>query len=395
MLTTGLAAVSTAILAMNRQLQVREVLQTIVRSARELLDAEYAALGVPDDRGGFAQFVVDGVSDEQWKAIGPLPRQHGILAAMLEEATPQRLADVRRDPRFGGWPQAHPELTDFLGMPVVEGEEVLGALFLSNKRRPGPDDERGSEPERARRPGPDDRSSFTEEDEALLGLLAEHAAIALSNARLHERGRELTIAAERTRIAHELHDAVAQKLFSLRLTSQAAAALVHRDPERARAELQEVAVLAADAADELRAAVVELRPAALEDDGLVAALRAHVQVLHRAHAATVTFTAHGVRVLPSPQEEAVLRVAQEALHNALRHADADRVEVALDRTSAGRARLAVTDNGRGFDPGEVRRAGRHLGLVSMTDRAAGVGGTLTVSSAPGEGTSVELEVPGG
>ncbi|MCK1796553.1 GAF domain-containing sensor histidine kinase [Streptomyces sp. XM4193] len=387
MLTTGLAAVSTAILAMNRQLQVREVLQTIVRSARELLDAEYAALGVPDDRGGFAQFVVDGVSDEQWRAIGPLPRQHGILAAMLQEATPQRLADVRRDPRFGGWPQAHPELTDFLGMPVVDGEEVLGALFLSNKRRPGADDERAVAPE--------DVSAFTEEDEALLGLLAEHAAIALSNARLHERGRELTIAAERTRIAHELHDAVAQKLFSLRLTSQAAAALVHRDPERARAELHEVAALAAEAADELRAAVVELRPAALEDDGLVAALRAHVQVLHRAHAATVTFTAHGVRVLPSPQEEAVLRVAQEALHNALRHADADRVEVALDRTAAGGARLAVTDNGCGFDPGEVRRAGRHLGLVSMNDRAAGVGGTLTVSSAPGRGTSIELEMPGG
>lgn len=97
----GIEAVSDAVLAMSRHLEVREVLQTIVASARELLDAEYAALGVPDDHGGFAQFVVDGVSDEQWKAIGPLPRQHGILAAMLHEATPQRLADVTQSDSFG------------------------------------------------------------------------------------------------------------------------------------------------------------------------------------------------------------------------------------------------------------------------------------------------------
>src|SRR3954451_13803139 len=90
----GIEAVSAAVLAMNRRLEVREVLQTIVASARELLGAEYAALGGPDDHGGFAQLVVDGVSDEQWKPIGPLPRQHGVLAAMLRDAAPQRLADV-------------------------------------------------------------------------------------------------------------------------------------------------------------------------------------------------------------------------------------------------------------------------------------------------------------
>ncbi|MGK5498583.1 GAF domain-containing sensor histidine kinase [Streptomyces sp. URMC 125] len=375
---TGLAAVSAALLAMNRQLQVRDVLQTIVASARDLLDAEYAALGVSDDRGGFARFVVAGVDDEQWKAIGPLPRQHGILAAMLRDAAPQRLADVRRDPRFQGWPAAHPELADFLGMPVADGEEVLGALFLANKRGPA---ERGG-------------CGFTGEDEELLRVLAEHAAIALTNARLHERSRELTIAGERARIAHELHDAVSQKLFSLRLTAQAAAALVDRDPARAREELRQVAALAAEAADELRATVVELRPAALEDDGLVAALRSQVQVLDRAHGASLTFDTQGVKALPADREEALLRVAQEALHNALRHSGAGRVEVSLTRRGAAVV-LRVSDDGSGFDPTAVRRAGRHLGLVSMRDRAAAVGGTLTVESESGKGTAVEMEVPGG
>lgn len=377
--SSGLAAVSTALLAMSRHLEVRDVLKTIVASARDLLDAEYAALGVPDDHGGFAQFVVDGVSDAQWKAIGPLPRQHGILAAMLHDAKPERLADVRKDPRFEGWPSAHPDMSDFLGLPIKDGDEIIGALFLANKRCPKPEGGCG----------------FTAEDEELLAILAQHAAIALTNARLYERSRELTITEERSRLAHELHDAVSQKLFSLRLTAQAAAALVDRDPARAKGELQQVAALAAEAADELRAAVVELRPAALDEDGLVNTLRTHIQVLDRAsRTARVTFDSSGIRALPASQEEAVLRVAQEALHNALRHSGADEVDVVLVRRGQGAA-LSITDNGKGFEPRTVRRAGRHLGLVSMRDRANGVGGRLTVESAPGKGTTIEMEVPGG
>ncbi|WP_217561996.1 GAF domain-containing sensor histidine kinase [Streptomyces sp. GbtcB6] len=375
---SGLAAVSSALLAMSRHLEVRDVLKTIVASARELLDAQYAALGVPDDHGGFAQFVVDGVTDAQWKAIGPLPRQHGILAAMLREAKVERLADVRTDPRFEGWPSAHPEMSDFLGLPIRDGDEVIGALFLANKNCQKPQGGCG----------------FTAEDEELLSILAQHAAIALTNARLYERSRELTIAEERSRLAHELHDAVSQKLFSLRLTAQAAAALVDRDPSRAKGELQQVAALAAEATEELRAAVVELRPAALDEDGLVATLRTQVQVLDRAHTARVTFAASGFRALPAAQEEALLRVAQEALHNALRHSGAEHVDVTVNRRGCG-AVLRVADDGSGFDPHLTRSAGRHLGLVSMRDRASGVGGTLTVESAPGKGTTIEMEVPGG
>ncbi|MDH6113514.1 signal transduction histidine kinase [Kitasatospora sp. MAP12-15] len=366
-----LEAVSVAVLAMSGHLEVREVLRRITASARSLLGAEYAALGVPDDHGGFAQFVVDGVTDEQWEAIGPLPRQHGVLATMLHELEPTRLTDVRQAPAFEGWPEAHPDMSHFLGMPIVDDGEILGAIFLANKD-----------------------GGFTDYDEGLLRILAAHASIALRNAQLYERSRELTLAGERARIAHDLHDAVSQKLFSLRLTAKAVATLLDRDPARARLELAEVARLAAEAADELRAVVVELRPAALDEDGLVATLASQVQVLDRAHAATVGFDSDGVRTLPPAQEAAVLRVAQEALHNALRHARAHQVQVTLRGTAGRGAVLRVTDDGRGFDPDGVRREGRHLGLVSMRDRAQTVGGRLTLTSAPGRGTVIELEVPG-
>src|ERR1051326_820752 len=222
---------SAAVLAVAAHRSVRDVLQTIVGTARSLLDAEYAALGVPDDLGGFAEFVVDGVSDEQRVAIGPLPRQHGMLGVMMANPEPERLADLRSDPRFGWWPAAHPVLGAFLGVPILAGDDILGAVYLANPRG---------------------RAEFSEDDERLLGVLATHAAIALTNARLFKQGRELPLVQERQRIARELHDAVAQTLFSLRLTAQAASALVRRDPDRAVTELETVAQLAAEAADELR-----------------------------------------------------------------------------------------------------------------------------------------------
>src|SRR6202012_426190 len=93
-----------------------------------------AALGVPDHQGSFAEFVVDGISDRQWRAIGPLPRQHGMLGVLLGEAQPERLADIRAAPRFeGGWPAAHPDLSGFLGVPVKDGGEVLAIIFAANK----------------------------------------------------------------------------------------------------------------------------------------------------------------------------------------------------------------------------------------------------------------------
>ncbi|MGP4022857.1 GAF domain-containing sensor histidine kinase [Actinomadura sp. 3N407] len=365
-----LHAVSSAVLAVTRHLSVHEVLQVIVRAAAQLLDARYAALGVPDDEGSFAEFVVEGISEEEWERIGPLPRQHGMLAAMLHGDTPKRLTDIRKEPEFEGWPVAHPILKDFLGVPIRDGEDILGIVFLANKQRPG---------------------GFTEGDEDLLTLFAAHAAIAISNARLHEHNRELTVVAERNRMARELHDAVAQKLFSLRLTARTASALAERDPARTVKELEQVERLAAEALAELRAVIFELRPADLAD-GLVSSLRKHVEVLDRAHETTVRIAADETVVLPEEHEAVAFRITQEALYNALRHAGARTVEVRL-ATEDGRAVLEVADDGSGFDASDSAEPQGGLGLESMRDRAYSIGGGLTIDAAPGRGTTVRLEVP--
>ncbi|MFI7438513.1 GAF domain-containing sensor histidine kinase [Nonomuraea indica] len=361
-----LQAVSSAVLAVTRHLSVREVLQVIVRSAQRLLDARYAALGVPDDDGSFAEFVAEGITDKQWEAIGPLPRQHGMLGAMLREGAPVRLPDLCQDPRFEYWPKAHPVMKDFLGVPIRDGDEVLGIIFLANKRTEG---------------------GFTLADQDLLTLFAAHAAIALTNARLYERGRELAMLEERNRMARELHDAVTQKLFSLRLTAQAAATVLDRDPARAAAELERVQRLAGEALAELRAVIVELRPAELDRHGLGETLRKHVRLLERLHPVRVAFDCGELPPVEPAVEVALLRVAQESLHNALRHADATEVSVRLGH-AGGRLVLSVRDDGKGFD----QTVSRGLGLVSMRERAESVGGVMTVESAPGEGTAVSVEV---
>ena len=374
--------VSQAVLSVTRQMSVRDVLQVIVRSARSLVGARYAALGVPDEGDSFAEFVVDGISSAEWQAIGPLPRRHGMLAVLLNEGKPERLADIRKDPRFEGWPSSHPQMSHFLGVPVRDGDRVLGIIFAANKTS-------------AAAAG----RGFTERDLQILSLFAAHAAIALTNARLYERSRELSVLQERSRLARDLHDAVTQKLFSIRAHARAAAVLAARDPvdaARVRAEIEVIGELGAEAHAELRAVIDGLAPPDLEAAGLAESLRRYAMLAGRAHGVPVTFTAGDLPALGPRAEAALYRVAQEALHNALRHAGASGVRVALSKVPSKapskaprQVVLEVSDDGHGFVP-EAPSGG--LGMASMRERAAAAGAALTIRSGK-TGTLVRMTVP--
>jgi signal transduction histidine kinase len=368
----ALEAMGDAVRAIASERSVDPVLQRIVDIGRELAGARYAALGVPDGEGNFAKFITAGMSDELIARLGPLPRTHGLLGAMLDADAPHRTADIKRDPRFRGWwPRAHPSMASFLGVPIHSPAGVLGALYLTDK---------------------EGAAEFTEEDERLIEMLAAHAAIAIENARLYERGRELSTIEERNRLARDLHDSVVQKLFGIVLASQSAATLFDRDADAARGQLDRLQELTREAIQELRSLIFQLRPADVESDGLAAALAKHVSVLRKVHAQTIALEVAGDPRLRPGVDEEVFRIAQEALHNALKHAAAARLEVNLAEEPA-RLSLIVRDDGVGFDPGEPAHRSRRLGLTSMEERARALGGELTIESTPGAGTTIGLEVP--
>ena len=230
-------------------------------------------------------------------------------------------------------------MRSFLGVPMLARGEIIGALYLTDK---------------------EDAIAFSEEDERRIVLLAAHAALAIDNARLHERSRELTIAEERNRLARELHDSVVQQLFGVTLAAESAGSLLARDPDAAAAQLARVQELARGAIEELRSVVSALRPASIEAEGLAGALRKHVDVLRRVTGREIALRDAGAaEAAPALRDDAaaqVFRIAQEALQNALRHAGAERIEVRLE---AGPP--LVLDGGRRrprIRSGRVRRCAR-------------------------------------
>ena len=308
-------ALSDAVLAIAAEHAVEPVLQKLVDAARELAGARYAAIGVPDGDGGFAQFITSGMSDELIASLGPLPRTHGLLGAMLEpDAAPQRTLDIRRDPRFRGWwPKTHPSMSSFLGVPIVARGHVAGAFYLTDKD-----------------------GGFSDDDQALIETFAAHAALAIENARLHERSRELSIVEERNRLARELHDAVAQKLFGVVLAAESGTRAARARRRGRGAQLR--ARARARGRGDGGAALGHRPPAPAGARGRGARGRARqarrrpaprAPPRDRARRSTATCP------VPARIETDVFRIAQEALHNALRHADAEHIALRLRCATTG------------------------------------------------------------
>jgi signal transduction histidine kinase len=373
-LSPALREVSDAVLAVGSNLAVEQVLQRLVDVSRGLVHARYAALGIPNEEGGFAQFLTAGMSEELVARLGPLPETHGLLGAMLEARESYRTGDIQLDPRFRGWwPSGHPDMHSFLGVPIVAAGEVIGAFYLTDK---------------------EDAPEFSANDQELIELLAAHAAIAVTNARLYERSRELSIVDERNRLALELHDVISQKLFALGLAAESADALFDVDREAARAQIDRLRRLSQEALEELRYLILELRPPELERDGLATTLRKHVVVRRRVQgrAPELALELDGEPPADLARDRELLRIAQEALQNAIRHAGASRIVLRLG-TGDGRIVLEVADDGRGFDPSASTIRSRRLGLSSMEERARRLDGRLVIDSEPDRGTTIRLEAP--
>ncbi len=234
------------------------------------------------------------------------------------------------------------------------------------------------------------REEPTTEEVTYLTAIADQAAIAIKNASLIEDAQASAAVAERQRLARELHDSVSQALYGIALGARTARTLLDRDPVKAIEPVEYVLQLAQAGLAEMRALIFQLRPESLAQEGLVAALEKEVSATSARYGLIVEADLGEEPLVPLDIKEAAYRIGQEAMHNTVKHAKAERVWVTLGFED-GTLRLDVRDDGKGFDPtGEFPG---HLGLKSMRERAARVHGTLDFESAPGQGVHISLGIP--
>jgi PAS domain S-box-containing protein len=232
---------------------------------------------------------------------------------------------------------------------------------------------------------------FTPEDLALLGAIGQQVAVAVENARLFQQAEQTAAMEERTRLARELHDSVTQSLYSVNLYAEAAARLLITGETKTAAEyLRELRDTAQEALREMRLLIFELRPLALEQHGLVAALQARLDAVEGRAGIQNELRVEGEERVPQMIQEQLYHLAREALNNVLKHAKAQHVRVTL-RFSAAEVTLEVKDDGAGFDLAQAKGGG--MGLPGMSERVEKLGGTLAINSAPGQGTVVAVSLP--
>lgn len=230
----------------------------------------------------------------------------------------------------------------------------------------------------------------SESEVAFLSTIADQAAIAVENARLFVEAQDKAVLEERQRLARELHDSVSQALYGIALGARTARSLLDRDPSRLAEPLDYVLSLAEKGLSEMRALIFELRPESLQIEGLVVALEKQAAAMHARHNVAVDLNLCSEPELSLAIKEAFYRIAQEALHNIVKHARASQVALRLSSEN-DTVTLEVRDNGVGFDshasfPG-------HLGLQSMRERTLRLGGTFICESAPGQGTRIYARMP--
>ncbi len=231
---------------------------------------------------------------------------------------------------------------------------------------------------------------FGDEEIQLAVAFSAQAALVLENARLRQQVEQVAVQEERGRLARELHDSVTQSLYSLTLLAEGRRRLINSGRTEGIDEaLQELSQLGQQALKEMRLLVHELRPPLLEQEGLLGALHQRLNAVEKRAGIDVRLTTDTLIDLPPSVEEGLYRIAQEALNNALKHAAATAITIILRNTN-NQVTLEVIDNGVGFDPATSNRG---IGLHSISERTAKLGGQFTLFSAPGQGTSIHVQAP--
>jgi signal transduction histidine kinase len=357
------------VLTIGSDLDLHTVLHTIIETAAEVVDATYGALGVLDETGSrLSDFITVGIDEAGRAAIGTLPQGHGILGLLIVDPKPLRLPDLNEHPDRFGFPEHHPPMTSFLGVPIAVRGKVFGNLYLCDKA--------GSE-------------VFTDVDEELAVGLASAAGIAIENARLHARVAEFATLEDRERIARDLHDTVIQRLFAVGLGLQATMRLVS-DPavtDRLTAAVDDLDRTVRD----VRAAIFELHTSRLPGSSVRQQLIELVAEAARSLGfdPIVRFDGPIDTAVSESLADELFAVVREALTNVAKHARATTTEVSVG-VHDSRLTVRVVDDGVGY----VAEQRQGHGIANLRTRATRLGGAYTIAAgADGRGTTVEWDVP--
>ena len=384
--THELATLNAVAAVVSRSLDLEEILSNALDHTMHTLDVEfgvaYRLAGDPngtEDQLYLHPLVHRGLSESFVHAAKPLPLHATALgtaaaSGQLEVWAVEDYLEASERQKLL-WAEGGRQ---GVSVPLMAKGRLVGAMQLVTKRK----------------------RTFSPEQLSLMASVGHQVGVAVENARLYEQAEQAAALAERSRLARELHDSVTQSLYSVTMYAEAAARLLTTGREATAAEyLRDARDTAQEALREMRLLIFELRPPALEEGGLTGALQARLDAVEKRAGVQAELRVSGVEGmaeaewLPLAVQQELYQVAQEALNNSLKHAGADHLQVCL-QVKADVVRLEVMDDGIGFEPTTAEATGG-LGLPGMRERVQRIGGQLQIDSAPGQGTTVSVEVPRG
>jgi PAS domain S-box-containing protein len=384
--THELATLNAVAAVVSRSLDLEEILSNALDHMMNTLDVEFGVayrlasdLDGPEDQLCLHPLVHRGLSEPFVHAARSIPLHSTALGAAA--ASGQLVVwDVEDYLEASGrerllWAEGGRQ---GVSVPLMAKGRLVGAMQLLSSRQ----------------------RTFSPEHLSLMAAVGQQVGVAVENARLYEQAEQAAALAERTRLARELHDSVTQSLYSVTMYTEAAARLLTTGKEATAAEyLRDARDTAQEALREMRLLIFELRPPVLEQSGLAGALQARLDAVEKRAGVQAELRVAGVEGmadaewLPLAVQQELYHIAQEALNNSLKHAKAQNLQVCL-QLKDDTVRLEVLDDGIGFDPATAEARGG-LGLPGMRERVQRIGGQVQIESAPGQGTTVSVEVPRG
>jgi nitrate/nitrite-specific signal transduction histidine kinase len=360
--------------ALSSTLQLDELLHLIHRQVSRVMDSTNLYIALYDRDKDWVSFPLYVEEGQVRRDLRGRKAGQGLTEHIIRNCQPLLLPDdVERRMRELGIETIGTPARSWLGVPMIAGDEVLGVIAVQSYTT---------------------ENVYDEQHLNLLPTIATQAAIAIENARLYEQARQLAVMEERQRLARELHDAVTQTLFSASLIAEALPAIWESDQDEGRQLLHDLRQLSRGALAEMRTLLMELRPAALVEANLSDLLNQLGESVTGRTGVPVTVTVKDQPDLSPDVHVALYRIAQEALNNVVKHAQASQVEVSLRGLppvagrGGGSIELRIRDDGRGFDPSSVPSDHLGLGLGIVRERAEAIGASLEIESQPGRGTQV-------